>query len=182
MERTVPSTGSEEIELYQRTYYSLLRTTDEVQIRSLVESHARMQSALHPKAGELGIDLDALIYASLRLPPCIVQVRLVAMSPAERSFQQGGYPDLARWQLVTAPGRRRRMRFDGAQTLAVYVASRSDIDDLIPMLTAYQIEWNKIHLRLHDAAALDRLTACVEGRAEVDRELRDEIGVSIVGN
>ena len=29
MERTVPSTESEEIELYQRTYYSLLRTTDE---------------------------------------------------------------------------------------------------------------------------------------------------------
>ena len=39
MERTVPTTSSEEISLYMRTYYSLLRTTDEVQIRSLVETH-----------------------------------------------------------------------------------------------------------------------------------------------
>ena len=32
MERTVPSTGSEEIDLYVRTYYSLLRSTAEIQI------------------------------------------------------------------------------------------------------------------------------------------------------
>jgi hypothetical protein len=30
----------------------------------------------------------------------------------------------------------------------VYIASVSDIDDLIPILTAYQIEWNKMHRRL----------------------------------
>jgi len=37
MERTVPQTASEEIELYQRTYYSLLRSTDEVPIRAVEE-------------------------------------------------------------------------------------------------------------------------------------------------
>ena len=35
MDRTVPSTASEEIELYLRTIYSLLRSTTEVQIRTL---------------------------------------------------------------------------------------------------------------------------------------------------
>ncbi|HIP87977.1 MAG TPA: hypothetical protein EYH27_06030 [Anaerolineales bacterium] len=175
MERTVPSTGSEEIELYQRTYYSLLRTTDEVQIRSLVESHARMRSALHVKAGEPEIDLDALIYASLRLPPCILQVRLVVMTPSERSLKEGDYPDIGTWRPVSAPGRRRRMRFDGRETLAAFIASRSDIDDLIPTLTAYQIEWNKIHLRLHNTPVTDRLTACAEGRRGVDEPLREEL-------
>jgi len=175
MERTVPSTGSEEIELYQRTYYSLLRTTDEVQIRSLVESHARMESALHPKAGLAEIDLDALVYASLRLPPCIRQVRLVVMSPSEQAFRDGGYPDVDRWQQVTAPGRRRRMRFDGRETMAAYIASRSDIDDLIPTLTAYQIEWNKVHLRLHNSPVVERLAACAEGRARMDEPLRNEL-------
>ena len=34
MERTVPKTASEEIELYLRTIYSLLRTTTEIQIRT----------------------------------------------------------------------------------------------------------------------------------------------------
>ncbi len=33
----------------------------------------------------------------------------------------------------------------GKTLLACYIASRTDIDDLIPLLTAYQIEWNKIH-------------------------------------
>jgi hypothetical protein len=40
------------------------------------------------------------------------------------------------------------MHFDGKNRLAVFVASRSDIDDLIPILTAYQIEWNKLHALL----------------------------------
>lgn len=175
MERTVPSTGSEEIELYQRTYYSLLRTTDEVQIRSLVESHARVQSALHDKAGEPEIDVDALVYASLRLPPDIVQVRLVVMSPAERAFQEGGYPNVHRWQTVAAPGRRRRWLCNGQETMAAYIASRSDIDDLIPILTAYQIEWNKIHLRLHNVPTVDQLANCATGRAKVNAPLRDEL-------
>jgi len=175
MERTVPSTGSEEIELYQRTYYSLLRTTDEVQIRSLVESHARMQSALHVKAGSPEIDLDALIYASLRLPPCILQVRLVVMTPSEQALREGEYPTIDRWEPVFAPGRRRRMRFDGKETLAAYIASRSDIDDLVPTLTAYQIEWNKVHLRLHNSPVVDRLAACTDGRRPVDGLLREEL-------
>ena len=175
MERTVPSTGSEEIELYQRTYYSLLRTTDEVQIRSLVESHARMQSALHVRAGQQEIDVDALVYASQRLPSCIVPVRLVVMSPSERALQEGGYPNVGRWKPATASGRRRRMRFDGQETLAAYIASRSDINDLIPMLTAYQIEWNKIHQRLHGTPVGDRLAAYTDGRAEADDALRAEL-------
>ncbi|MGH2523667.1 MAG: DUF6909 family protein, partial [Anaerolineales bacterium] len=35
---------------------------------------------------------------------------------------------------------------------AVYIASHSDIDDLIPLLTAYQIEWNKFNLLLRGYA------------------------------
>jgi len=45
------------------------------------------------------------------------------------------------------------MHFDGDETLAVYIVSRSDIDDLIPILTAYQIEWNKLHWILRDDVA-----------------------------
>jgi hypothetical protein len=175
MERTVPSTESEEIELYQRTYYSLLRTTDEVQIRALTESHTRMQSALHVRAGEPEIDVEALVYTSLRLPPCIVQVRLVVISPAERAFREGGVRDVDRWEPVNAPGRRRRMLFDGLETLAAYIASRSDIDDLIPILTAYQIEWNKIYLRLKNSPVVERLAAATERDEALDEATRTEL-------
>ncbi|MDZ4158736.1 MAG: hypothetical protein U1B80_03005 [Anaerolineaceae bacterium] len=50
MERTVPTTASEEIELYLRTIYSLLRSTTEVYIRTLEEVHAGTSSLLHPDA------------------------------------------------------------------------------------------------------------------------------------
>ena len=175
MERTVPSTESEEIELYQRTYYSLLRTTDEVQVRSLVESHTRMASAMHVKAGEPEIDIDALIYASLRLPACIVDVRLVVMSPSEQAFQEHGYRTISEWPEPTAVGRRRRLRFNGTDTLAAYIASRSDIDDLIPILTAYQIEWNKIYTKLNRAQVAERLQKCITEGSEIGSELREEL-------
>ncbi len=41
-----------------------------------------------------------------------------------------------------------RCFFNQRDTLACFIASRSDIDDVIPILTAFQIEWNKIHYRL----------------------------------
>jgi len=179
MERTVPTTGSEEIELYMRTYYSLLRTTDEVQIRSLVETHLGMDSSLHTAARAEEPDAAALIYCSLRLPRCIRQTRLVVMGQSERVFARRGYPHIEQWQPVVAPGRRRRIFFDGHETMAAFIASVSDIDDLIPMLTAFQIEWNKLHQRLHASPLLARLTAHIE-RGEPDWDtLRGELPAAL---
>jgi len=48
-------------------------------------------------------------------------------------------------------GRRRRMFFDGRDRLAAYIASVSDIDDLIPQLVTYEIEWNKLHTLLESS-------------------------------
>ena len=145
MDRTVPRLGSDEIELYMRTYYSLLRSTGEIQLEALEEAHANMDSSLHAKARSLEPDVDALSYTLLRLPECIFQVRLIVLGQSQEVFVWRKYPAVESWQEVSAIGRRRRMFFDGRETLASYIASRSDIDDLIPMLTAFQIEWNKLH-------------------------------------
>ena len=40
MERTIPRTATEEIDLYLRTIYSLLRSTTEIHIRTIEEVHA----------------------------------------------------------------------------------------------------------------------------------------------
>jgi hypothetical protein len=147
MDRTVPKTGSEEIQLYMRTYYSLFRSSHLIQIETLVESHMAMESSLHPLAREIQPDTSALTYASLRLPDCMVDVEQVLIGQIERSFVDDGY-NVQDWQRVNAPGRRRRQHFDGNNALAVFIASRSDIDDLVPTLTAYQLEWNKMHILL----------------------------------
>lgn len=170
MERTVPSTGSEEIDLYMRTYYSLLRSTEEIQIESLVETHMTMESSLHPDARERVLDTPALVYSSLRLPPCIRQVRLIVLGQSAFVFAQRGFGDVEAWREVSAPGRRRRSYFDDEATLAVFIASRSDIDDIIPMVTAYQIEWNKIHIILNGTSAQSILEAHVEGNQPLTEE------------
>ena len=140
MDRNVPSTGSEEIELYIRTYYSLLRTSDDVHIKTLTEMHAQMNSSLHPLAQSHSPDIAAFTYALLRLPACLSQTRLVVLGQSGEVFERQGYQLRGQWQAVSSPARRRRCFFDGQETLAAFITSHSDIDDLIPALTAYQIE------------------------------------------
>ncbi len=163
MDRTVPKTGSEEIELYMRTYYSLLRSTHTIQIETLVESHMAMDSSLHVHARDPKPDVSALVYTSLRLPACMTEVDFVVLGQLEKSFVDANFP-VTTWERVYAPGRRRRMHFDRDRRLAVFVASRSDIDDLIPILTAYQIEWNKLHPLLQSEVAKLFLTQYRERR------------------
>ncbi len=176
MDRTVPRTGSEEIELYIRTYYSLLRSSADVQIRTLEEVHANMASSLHPAARTPEPDMPALIYASLRLPSCIAEVERVILGQNAEVFQRRGVGDVTTWEPVAARARRRRSYYDGAGTLACFIASRSDIDDLLPMLTAYQIEWNKIHRRLQGGGAGDWLRS-LSPRADGVTELAQRLGI-----
>ncbi len=148
MERTVPSTASDEIALYLRTIYSLLRTTAEFQIRTLEETHAAINSSLHLDARKSTPDTSAFIYSLLRLPDCMPDVRSVILGQSAVVFHQHGYLEIENWQQVSARARRRRCFFNRKDTLACYIASRSDLDDIIPSLVAYQIEWNKLHTLL----------------------------------
>lgn len=180
MERTVPQVASEEIELYLRTYYSLLRASTEVKILSLVEVHKGMNSLLHPLAREDEPDMSAFIYSLLRLPEEMPSVRLVVMGQSPEMFAQEGVGQLDRWQAVTAPARRRRTFYDGKETLAVLISSRSDIDDLIPILTAYQIEWYKLHHRMRQISpdfsfqqVVEDREACVYLAAELNIDTED---------
>lgn len=162
MDRTVPRTGSEEIELYIRTYYSLLRSTIDVQIRTLEEVHANMGSSLHLDAKSPPPDISAFIYATLRLPPCIADVERIILGQSHEVFMERGVGDVETWQSAIAKARRRRSFYDGEGTLACYVASRSDIDDIIPTLTAFQIEWNKLNYLLQG----DQVRAYLENPAQ----------------
>ncbi len=148
MERTVPYTASEEVELYLRTYYSLLRSSSPVQIRTLEEVHSGMNSLLHPGARHTRPDMSAFIYSVLRLPDCISRANTIILGQSTKMFLREGLGNIENWQEVTAKARRRRCYFDGAGRLACIIASRSDIDDVVPILVAYQIEWNKFHLLL----------------------------------
>jgi hypothetical protein len=178
MERTVPRFATDEIELYIRTVYSLLRTSTEVHIRTLEEVHAGMNSPLHLEARKSSPDTSSFIYASLRLPECIREVRLVVLGQSASVFAKHGYKDVEAWKPVSAKARRRRCYFDGKETLACYIASQSDIDDVIPILTAYQIEWNKLHLLLQDCDP-SLLKGAAEGKREDLNKLASTLGMAL---
>ena len=153
VERTVPKIASEEIELYLRTLYSLLRSTTEIQIRTLEEVHAGMNSLLHPFARQNDPDTSAFVYSLLRLPDCMPEVKVVALGQSASVFENHGYANVEKWIPVNTRARRRRCFFDGKEKLACFIASRSDIEDVIPSMTAYQIEWNKLHIYLNQLPA-----------------------------
>src|SRR4030042_3229691 len=105
MDRAVPSRGNEESELYIRTYSSLLRSSGDVRVRSLEETHSAMNSSLHVGAGDPAPDMSAFLYSVMRLPQGMPLVSLVLMGQSEEVFSRRGYPHVGRWQSVNAHSR-----------------------------------------------------------------------------
>ncbi len=182
MDRTPPRTNSDEIELYIRTYYSLLRSSGPIRIRSLEETHMAMKSNLHFMADSPDIDISALVYSALRLPDSIVDASLMVMGQMEDVFAREGYP-LDTWKPVKARARRRKYFFNPDNgVMAAFVASVSDIDDLIPCMVTFQIEWNKIHQRLMQGVFRNELLTPEQGAAVQGAQLiaavQEQLGLS----
>ncbi|HXC76939.1 MAG TPA: hypothetical protein VNU19_07800 [Candidatus Acidoferrum sp.] len=171
-------TGRHAVELYVRTYTTMLQSSGEIKVESLVQAHLGMGSVLHPLAAEKQSDMGALLYAVRRLPDAISRCRHVVMGQSPQGFKAVLGADILSWKAVKAPARRRRWYQDGT-TLAVLIASNSDIDDLVPTLVAYQIEWNKLHVALQDVQVDGDEARMAAGASEDDwRRLRDAWGES----
>jgi hypothetical protein len=146
---------SDEVELYHRTYTTLLRSSGETLLRVLEPSHRSMNSSLHALAATSDIDLGAFLYAMRRLPAGIWATDRIVMGQEARVFERAGIGRIQEWDAVEAPARRRRWFDSHDGTMAVLLASTSDLDDLIPTLVAYQVEWNKIHAAVRAADTPD---------------------------
>lgn len=166
--------GKREVDLYVRTYTTLLQSSGAIPVSSLIPAHLTAASSLHAGAEEPEPDLNAFIYALQRLPECIIDVTDIILGQSARDFRRHGYAGMEQWEVVTAPGRRRRWRYDGAATLAATIASASDLDDLVPTIVAYQIERNKLQAIIADDVVLQASIArATGGEALTDAELAD---------
>jgi hypothetical protein len=146
----------------------------------LEETHAAMKSSLHQQADSPEIDVSALVYCALRLPECIAETKLMVMGQMEDVFRRGGY-DVEQWQPVRAKARRRKLYFEASQgILAAYIASVSDIDDLIPCVTTFQIEWNKIHQKLGGSELGQRLQTAANSDGYLPMALLEEVRDALV--
>ena len=110
-----------------------------------------MNSSLHPLAASEELDLGAFLYATRRLPDEVADAKVIVMGQEAIVFKRAGIGPIEDWEPLEAPARRRRWFHDGDGTLAVLLASASDLDDLIPTLVAYQIEWNKMRVKMRAA-------------------------------
>jgi hypothetical protein len=158
------------VQSFIRSYQTLMRSTGEVRVAGLVEPYMAMAPSLHVKVRDPLPDAAALTYVCLRLAPCMPEVRLVLLSASVETMAARGFADVEQWLPQAAPARRRRQWFDGGDRLAVLVSSPSDLDDLIPALVAYEIEWNKLHELFSRDHSLRRL---VEHAAEYGPEPGD---------
>src|SRR6476661_3496508 len=119
--------ASDEVELYHRTYTTLLRSSGETLLRVLEPSHAAMN------------------YSLRRLPASIWKASVIVLGQESVQFARAGFGRIEDWESLEAPARRRRWYDSGSGVLAVLLASTSDLDDAIPSLVAYQLEWNKLN-------------------------------------
>src|SRR5256884_4411764 len=175
--------GKRDVEMYIRTYNTLLRSSGEISLKALVQAHYNIDSSLHPEARSPYPDMSAFIYSVLRLPAAIINCNLVLLGQAEEVFVQQGF-HVDNWEAVTASARRRKWFYDGKETLAVYVASVSDTDDIVPILVAFQIEWNKIYYLLNaDPTTMQLLETRMDRTspvfAEITKVLRDRLHIRI---
>src|SRR5579871_705082 len=78
--------GKREVEMYIRTYQTLLRSSGEVGLKALVQAHYNINSVLHPEARSSTPDMSAFIYAVLRVPTAILYSSRVLLGQSEDVF------------------------------------------------------------------------------------------------
>lgn len=127
-----------------QSYYEKLLTGSEFAVSDIYETYVQMSPSIHKNVSNNKIDIDVLNYCLNRLPIQIFSASKIIISQNLTNFSSMGY-DLSMWQPVSAKSRRRRCYVspDG-NTIATIITSDADIDDLVNILIATEIEFNKI--------------------------------------
>lgn len=133
------------IDLHIRTYRSVLRSSQEIAVTTLISTYLKMDPLLHSQAADpKKFDVDALNYCFNRLPKEITETKLIVIGQNKESFKKAGY-NIDGWKFISAAHRRRPTFYNSkTKTMAQLVASISDIDDIVNLAIAYQIESNKL--------------------------------------
>ncbi len=167
-----------EVRRFLESYHRLRPHCSELGLRNLEQVHQEMCSSLHRGADAPEVNASAFLYACNRLPACMPQTGKVILASSLSALESNMKTDLHDWQLVRAQKRRRTAYFNGEQTLAVLVTSVSDLDDIIPGLCAYQIEWNKMHRRLKQSPLGPELALGRASASALGTEVRQVLGLN----
>ena len=165
------------LQSYLQAYASNLHLPAQMNVADLEARHAGFASSLHRNPQAVQPDVAAFLYAALRLPDCVDRVDRILIGQSEESFSAAGYSNVANWPRVQSRARRRRYHCDSNTTLAVFVTSLTDLDDLVPSLCAFQMEWNKMHGLLSRGALGSPLARGEISATAAGDELRHALGL-----
>lgn len=174
-DRTGPPPGGGVVEEYLKAYRFLGQGVTDLDLEGLYPLHYRLNSNLHREAGRPGLVPSALLYPKARLPGCLYEADRILLMGDQAHLPRPG--EGRAWQEVQARARRRKAFFDGRDTLAFIVTSVTDIDDLVPALCAYQVEWNKMHRLLAGCSLGPMLAANREEAFRASGTLRRALGL-----
>src|SRR3989339_764280 len=93
--------------IFINTYRSFLRDHGVMTTEQIGNLYKNLKSSLHKHAYTEKVDIEAFMYAFLRLPAMIHEARVIVMAQIENSFEREGYK-IAFWEEVHAPARRRK--------------------------------------------------------------------------
>jgi len=135
-----------------------------------------MESILHPHGSNSHkLDISAFSYALYRIPSVADKTKLVLTGQNPDVFTQFGYPHITSWTKVSSIARRHTRYFNTHTGIAAsLISSISDVDDIVNLLIAYQVEWNKFHVLATSAYS----TYTQFKRAVKSREIIKVLGIT----
>jgi CRP-like cAMP-binding protein len=147
-------------------------------LSELLPYYRALRPALHPKIDSAEIDVDALKYSVLRLPPEVTHTTFYFLSDTLPVL----YSDPDEKFTPISPGKARRRSLWQLMPGKVFVLIRDGLSDTVDLLTClclYAIEMRKLRMRIGDDKRLRQLAALVERPdAEAERWFLDDLPLS----
>lgn len=135
------------IDYYVKKINSALQGGGNIKISTFLDEHYRLKPLLEPNLNKANPDISALVYDILRLPPQIFSIKQIIMGQSDKVFLNAGIDvNNNYWEFTSTVARRRKFKINAKQKqLATFIASPSDVYDVVTILTALYIEINKLY-------------------------------------
>ena len=91
LNRGADGPGQREVELYVRTYTTLLESSGAIGVSSFEPVHLNAAPSLHAGAEEPAPDMNAFMYSVQRLPACIIDVKHIVLGQTVHAFVRAGW-------------------------------------------------------------------------------------------
>ncbi len=151
------------IKIYVQKIQSALTGGGVVKASSFIAEHTALAPALHAHLHDTHVDVGALTYSLLRLPPELLEATEILMGQSDQVFEHAGVIMDSSWQKTQAVARARVCAFHPeTKQLALFIASISDVEDIVTNVTAIMIEMLKMNQLLTAGAAVEDCFATPE--------------------